>query len=83
VAQSMGGWTLSDNASHVYTFAQFTLHPGASVTVHTGSGTDSAADLFWGRGCVQGSYFGCVWNDGGDKATLKDGNGNTISTYEY
>ena len=64
VAQSMGGWTLSDNASHVYTFAQFTLHPGASVTVHTGSGTDSAADLFWGRGCVQGSYFGCVWNDG-------------------
>ncbi|WP_332900208.1 lamin tail domain-containing protein [Haladaptatus sp. CMSO5] len=35
---------------------------------HTGSGTDSTTDLYWGRG-------GGVWNNGGDTAYVYDDNG--------
>jgi beta-lactamase superfamily II metal-dependent hydrolase len=61
----LAGCTISDAGSvHVYTFPTFVLAPGSTVTVHTGSGTDTATDLFWGLGSS-------VWNNAGDTATLK------------
>ncbi|MEZ0395348.1 MAG: lamin tail domain-containing protein [Anaerolineales bacterium] len=42
------GWRLQDSDGAVYLFPQLTLHPGASVQVHTASGTDTAIDLYWG-----------------------------------
>src|SRR5687768_12856491 len=38
-------WTISDRTGYTYTFPDFTLKPGASVRVRTGSGNDSATDL--------------------------------------
>lgn len=53
----LGGWTVSDGAGHTYTFPDsFTLGPGEQVVFHTGSGTDTATDLYWGRN-------GAVWNN--------------------
>jgi hypothetical protein len=43
------GWYLRDAQGLTYTFPQVTLHPGAALTVHTGPGHDTAADLYWGR----------------------------------
>jgi hypothetical protein len=43
------GWYLRDAQGLTYTFPQITLHPGATLKIHTGSGHDTAADLFWGR----------------------------------
>jgi hypothetical protein len=65
------GWTLRD-ATHVYTFGTFSLGPGKSVVVRTGKGTNSATTRYW----RSGTY---IWNNTGDKATLKNAAGTTVS----
>nr|WP_233265084.1 lamin tail domain-containing protein [Halomarina oriensis] len=70
------GWTLSDAADHVYTFPTFSLDAGATVTVHTGSGSDTATALYWGNGSP-------LWNNGGDTATLADDTGAVVDEYTY
>lgn len=75
-AADMTGWTLRDEASHVYTFPTFTLGSGASVRVWTKSGTDGAVDLYWGSGSA-------IWNNTGDTAYLRDDQGNPIDSYGY
>jgi len=45
----LSGWTLKDSQGSTYTFPQLTLYPGGTVQVHTRPGTDTAADLYWGR----------------------------------
>lgn len=76
---SLTGWTLQDASSNIYTFPEFILQPGSSVRIYSGSAysscTPSQTSLCW-----KGSS---VWNDSGDKATLKDSDSNTISTYSY
>lgn len=70
------GWVLKDtSATHRYPFPRgFVLEAGASVTVRTGCGTDTATDLHW---CVGGS---AVWNNSGDTAFLLDPAGNIVSS---
>jgi hypothetical protein len=41
------GWTLKDSLGSSYTFPQVTIYPAGTVQVHTGFGTDTAADLYW------------------------------------
>lgn len=54
------GWRVADAAGNDYTFEEGTvLGPGATLTLHTGTGRDTDADVYWGR-----SQF--VWNDTGD-----------------
>lgn len=62
-ARTLTGWTVEDNTGYTYTFGTFTLKGGASVTVHTGKGTNTSTHRYWGRG----SY---VWNNTGDTAYL-------------
>jgi len=67
------GWKITDDdVKHTYIFPPFTLSSGATVTLHTGDGTDTATELYWG-----GRY---VWNNDGDTARLYDSNGNLIDT---
>jgi hypothetical protein len=61
--RTLTGWTGLDPANHVYTFPTFKLGAGKSVKLHTGEGTNSSTNLYWGRG-----YY--VWNNTGDKAIL-------------
>ena len=70
------GWTLRDVARHVYRFRTFTLGAGKSVRVHTGSGANTAADLYWGQ-----HWY--VWNNDGDKAILKNASGTVVSTRSW
>ncbi|WP_226021913.1 lamin tail domain-containing protein [Halomicrobium salinisoli] len=73
----LGGWTVTDGAGHTYTFpSDFVLDPGAKVTVHTGSGTDSATDLYWGAGSA-------VWNNAGDTVTVRTEGGTIVLQEEY
>jgi competence protein ComEC len=67
------GCAISDASIHVYTFPSFVLAAGATVTVHTGPGTNTAMDLYWGLGSS-------VWNNTGDTATLKRPDGTVISS---
>lgn len=43
------GWHLKDQAGHAYTFPPFKLFKDGAVQVHTGSGTNTAIDLYWGQ----------------------------------
>jgi hypothetical protein len=52
------GWALKDGQGSTYTFPQLTLYPGSTVQVHSGSGTDTAADLYW-------LLSAPVWKSGG------------------
>jgi micrococcal nuclease len=73
---TLGDWTVSDAADHVYTFPDgFSLAPDATVTLRTGSGEDTAETLYWGRD-------GAVWNNGGDTVTVaRDGEVVLRATY--
>lgn len=70
----MTGWVLKDeSASHRYAFPSgYVLGAGATVTVFTGCGDDSASRLYWCNGA------GAVWNNDGDTAFLLDHHGNVV-----
>ncbi|CCJ35659.1 hydrolase [Methanoculleus bourgensis MS2] len=75
-AVNLTGWTITDEGMrNTYTFPVFTLVPGTNVTLHSGAGTDTATDLYWGRRTP-------VWNNDGDIATLTDPDGRVASTLE-
>jgi len=70
-AKTLTGWTLRDTSSHVYHFGSFRLGAGSSVQVHTGSGSNTRHDRYWGSGWY-------VWNNTGDTAKLKNRSGRLI-----
>ena len=76
-ALNLGGWTVTDAAGHTYTFPEgFTLNAGTTVTLHTGSGTDTESDLYWGSGTP-------VWNNGGDTIIVRNADGKRVLIEEY
>ena len=74
--KTLTGMTVRDKSGHVYKFSTFTLPAGASVRLHTGSGTNTATNRYWGSG----NY---IWNNSGDTATLKSASGTTLDTCSW
>ena len=72
-AAALTGWTLRDRANHVYRFGTFKLGAGQSVVIHTGRGTNTAANRYW-----RSDWY--IWNNDGDRAVLKNRAGTTVST---
>ncbi|MGW0707004.1 lamin tail domain-containing protein [Streptomyces sp. NPDC002643] len=62
-AVSLKGWKIKDKTGYTYTFGSVKVGAGKSKKVHTGKGTNTAYDKYWGR-----SWY--VWNNTGDTATL-------------
>ncbi|WP_423743739.1 DUF4350 domain-containing protein (plasmid) [Haladaptatus sp. SPP-AMP-3] len=63
----LSGWTVEDEAAHTYAFPSgFTLDAGAQVTLHTGTGSDTSSDLYWGNTGT------AIWNNGGDTVSVYD-----------
>ncbi len=63
---NLSGWRVRDVTGYTYTFSGTVyLKPGATVKIHTGKGTNTAYHRYWGRGWY-------VWNNTGDKATLRN-----------
>ncbi|GAB4446391.1 MAG: hypothetical protein Kow0031_29040 [Anaerolineae bacterium] len=74
---SMAGFTLKDEANHIYTFKNFTLPPGAAFRLYSGRGQDSPTELYWG-------YSGdSVWNNDSDTAFLRDAEGRLVDSFAY
>jgi hypothetical protein len=60
----LGSYRIKDKQGHVFAFpGSFTLKAGRSVTVHTGRGTNTAANLYWNQ-----SWY--IWNNTTDTAYL-------------
>ncbi|RRJ29965.1 lamin tail domain-containing protein [Halocatena pleomorpha] len=73
----LSGWSVSDDAGHTYTFPSgASLAAGETVTLHTGSGLDTASDRYWGSSSA-------IWNNGGDTVTVKDSAGTVITSKSY
>ncbi|MGH2555295.1 MAG: lamin tail domain-containing protein [Actinomycetota bacterium] len=75
-ARSLKSWTIRDAKNHVYRFGTFRLGGGKSVTVHTGSGTNTAAHRYQGR-----DWY--VWNNDKDTAYLKNASGGLLDKCSY
>ena len=73
----MSGWTVSDAAGHSYTIPDdVTLAPGETVTLYTGSGTDTSSELYWGSGSP-------IWNNAGDTVIVRNSQGHIVLEYTY
>ncbi|KQX53128.1 MULTISPECIES: lamin tail domain-containing protein [unclassified Streptomyces] len=75
-AVNLRGWTVTDAANHKYTFGNYVLGKGKIVTVRTGRGTNTAANVYQNRGAY-------VWNNDRDTATLRKANGTRVDVCSY
>ena len=73
---TMTGWTLRDAKNHVFTFGTYRIKPHGYVTVHTGRGSRTQTDRYW-------NLRWYVWNNTGDKATLRDASGRLLDQCSY
>jgi hypothetical protein len=73
------GWKVisapsSDNQH--YTFPRTKVGPGHTLTLYTGSGSNSAGKRYWGASDPR-------WDNAGDKAILKNASGGVVDTCQY
>ncbi|WP_276300181.1 lamin tail domain-containing protein [Halorussus lipolyticus] len=74
----LSDWRIRDEAGNDYDVpAGFDLNSGEVVTLHTGTGSDTATHLYWGRT----DYT--VWNNGGDTGYLYDEHGDYVNSKSY
>ena len=74
---SLKGWKLHDaGTKHTYTFGTYTINAHGSVKIHTGKGSNTQTNRYWG-------LSGYVWNNDGDTATLLDNHGSRIDRCSY
>lgn len=77
---ALTGWVLHDvprlGTTNRFVFPTFTLRAGKSVRVHTGSGSNNGADLYWGKTVY-------VWGDDSDTATLQNRTGSNVSVCSW
>ncbi|MBE7553284.1 MAG: thermonuclease family protein [Anaerolineales bacterium] len=73
----MHGFSLKDEANHIYTFGNFTAAPGAAFRLYSGQGQDSPHALYWGLANES------IWNNNGDAAYLRDAQGALVDTFAY
>jgi hypothetical protein len=69
----LAGWQVQDSDGFVVTLPEMCIEPGASIVLHTGSGTANGTDLFFGSAVP-------VLNNDGDSVTLSDPAGRAVST---
>ncbi|MDR5673872.1 lamin tail domain-containing protein [Halalkaliarchaeum sp. AArc-GB] len=73
----LSGWTIEDEAGQRYTVpAGFELAAGETVTLHTGSGTGTTTELYWGSGSP-------IWNNNGDTVIVSTPNGEPVLEETY
>ena len=73
----LSGWTVEDEVGKRYVVPDgVTLAPGETLTLRTGSGTDTDGELYWGAGSP-------VWNNGGDTVIVANATGDRVLTESY
>jgi micrococcal nuclease len=69
-------WTLRDIADHIYTFPSFVMLPGHVRRVYTNESYTDWCGFNYGSGSA-------IWNNSGDCAYLRDGQGIQVDEYCY
>lgn len=70
---NLNGWMLKNVNGQAYTFPSFTIYGGATVQIHTTSGSDTFSDVYW-------NLTTSIWQSG-ETATLYDPQNNVRSFY--
>ncbi|WP_232461980.1 lamin tail domain-containing protein [Thermococcus siculi] len=73
---NLKGWLIMDKADHRYYFPSVTLQPGKRIVLHTGKGTNTAHDLYWGSGRA-------IWNNDHDTAYLYNSQGELVDEFSW
>ncbi len=72
----LSGWSVTDLANHKYSFVDFVLPSTSSVTLYTGSGTDTGSELYWNSAQA-------IWNNDGDTLYLHNTQGERVLAESY
>lgn len=73
----VSGWTVEDGSSHEYTLPSgTTIGAGETLTLHTGVGSDSESDLYWGS-------ESSIWNNDGDTIMVANEQGEEVLKEDY
>jgi hypothetical protein len=72
----LSGWTLRDDANHVFTFPSHIMQPGDRCRVYTNEYHSVWCGFSYGSGSA-------IWNNTGDCAFLRNSLGSPIDTYCY
>jgi len=70
------GWTVQDSRETAYMFGELIVDPKTTLTLYTGSGTDTTEEVYWDR-------IHAVWNNDGDTLLMFDAAGNKMLEYAY
>lgn len=74
---NLKGWYVRDKAGHTYKFtSDYRVGGGKSIYIHTGKGTNTGTDRYWGRAAY-------VWNNTGDAAYLRNPSGTLIDSCSW
>jgi len=74
-------WTVKDESSrNPYVFPSFILESEKTVTLYTGCGTNTKAQLYR---CSSGYSCNAIWNNDGDTLYLRNSNGELVLNYPY
>lgn len=69
-------WTLRDEANHIFTFPSFVIQPSKKCRVYTNVFDPESCGFSYGSSLE-------IWDNGGDTAYLRDGNGTLIDDISY
>ena len=73
----LSGWTVEDEVGKRYVVPDgVTVAPGETLTLRSGSGTDTGGTLYWGAGSP-------IWNNGGDTVFVTNATGDRVLTESY
>lgn len=75
-AVNLQGWTLRDNANHVYTFPAFTMQPEQVCRVYTNQYHPDSCGFSYASSSA-------IWNNTGDCAYLQNASGSEVSSICY
>ena len=73
----LDGYVVYDEADNSYTFGAVSVDPGATITLYTGTGSDTDDTVYWGRTGT------AIWNNGGDTVFVEDTDENLVLEYSY
>ncbi len=70
----VSGWSVKDEARHVYIFKGILLEQGGTLALNSGKGKDNRTVVFWNSGSP-------IWNNNGDTLYLRDSSNGLVLTH--
>lgn len=80
ISCTINGWTLKDDASHIYKFST-SIPSSSTLTLYSGQGQDNIKEnIFYYQ---NKDKCASIWNDAGDSIFLRDNEGKLALYYNY